>query len=200
MRNDDMIKGVILLIVILIIGANINEINSFLSFKNEQTVDFGHSKTIVPNSWNLTDQSNESKTSSAITNGYISVEHWDDWPEDHITLVSHAHLSEMEPGGYKVVKNESVILNGVNVSKQYFKNPSRDSYEVWTPFGVNYVFAKEGTNYCIQVHYFTHQDYKNATFLKYLDTFVEEDINNIHNKEFSGVSTALSNITSGLSG
>lgn len=192
-----MMRGIILIIIILFLAANINGINSFLSFKNDKTIEFGHSVAVVPHAWNTTDESslaNESKTPHAMTNGYVYIDHWDDWPEDHITSISEAKFKSMEDGGYKVLKNENSTIGGVNVSKQYFKNPSRDTDKIWTPIGVNYVFPKEDTNYSIQIHYFTQHDYKNATFLKELDERVEDDMSNIHNNEYNGVYGGLRDI------
>ena len=88
MRRGDMIRGVILIIIIIFFAANVNSINSFLSVNTDRTVEFGHSATIVPQAWNTTDElnlTNESKTPHAITNEYVYIDHWDDWPEDHIT-------------------------------------------------------------------------------------------------------------------
>lgn len=189
MRKEDIMRGAILLIIIFAIGANINGINSFLSFKTDKTVEFGHSVAVVPHAWNTTDElnlTNESKTPHAITNKYVYIDHWDDWPEDHITAISEAKFRAMEDGGYKVLKNEKSTLSGVEVSKQYFSNPSRNNDEVWSHIGVSYVFPKEDTNYAIQVHYFTDHDYNNSTFVKEIDDRIEDDMSNIHNHEFNG--------------
>lgn len=197
MRKEDVMRTVVLLVIILFLAANINGINSFLSFKTDKTVEFGHSIAVVPQAWNTTDEmnlANESKTTNAITNGYVYIDHWDDWPEDHITSISEAKFKAMEDGGYKVLKNSNSTLSGVKVSKQYFINPSRDTDKIWTPIGVNYVFPKEDTNYCIQVHYFTHQDYNNSTFLKELDERVEDDMSNINNKEYNGFYSGMRDI------
>ncbi len=194
MRKADIMRGIVLLIIILFLAANINGINSFLSFKNDKTVEFGHSEAVVPQAWNISNElnlNNESKTPNAITNGYIYIEHWDDWPEDHITSVSEAKFKAMEDGRYKVLKDCNANLNGATVSKQYFINPSRDTDTVWTPIGVNYVFPKEDTNYCIQIHYFTHQDYNNSTFLKGVDDLVKEDMNNIHNNDYNSLYSGM---------
>ena len=69
---------------------------------------------------------NESKTPNAITNKYVVIDHWDDWPEDHISSISEAKFRAMENGGYKVLKTEDITLGGIPVSKQYFSNPSRN--------------------------------------------------------------------------
>jgi len=185
MRHNDKVYGILLILLIIFIAVNINDINSFLSVHPDKTVDFGHSETIVPQSWNTTNELNQSKTSNTITNNYIYIDHWDDWPEDHITSISESKFKSMENGGYKVLKNENTTINGISVSKQYFTNPSRDNEAVWNHVGFNYVFSKEDTNYAVQVHYFTSQDYNNSTFVKEVDSIIAEDINNIHNKDYN---------------
>lgn len=188
MRREDMVRGFLLIIFIIFIAININGINSFLSFHTDKTVEFGHSLAVVPQAWNTTDEINmtdAAKTPQGISNGYVVIDHWDDWPEDHITAISEAKFRAMEDGGYKVLKNENSTLSGVSVSKQYYENPSRDTDEIWSPIGVNYVFPKEDTNYAIQIHYFTKHDYNNSTFLKELDDRVEDDMSNIHNNNFN---------------
>ena len=189
MRREDIIRAVIIIVIIIFLAININGINSFLSFKTDDTVEFGHSIAVVPQAWNSTDElnlTNQSKTPHAITNGYVFIDHWDDWPEDHITSLSESKFKSMENGGYKVLKNENSTISGVNVSKQYFSNPSRDTDEIWNHIGVNYVFPKEDTNYSIQVHYFTTADYNNTTFVKEIDDRIEDDMSNIHNTEYNG--------------
>ncbi|MBQ2654754.1 MAG: hypothetical protein IJF83_14465 [Methanobrevibacter sp.] len=189
MRKEDMLRGFLLIVFIIFIAVNINGINSFLSFHTDKTIEFGHSMTVVPQAWNTTDEINmtgAAKTLQGISNGYVVIDHWDDWPEDHITAISEAKFRAMEDGGYKVLKNEKVTLSGVPVSKQYFTNPSRDNDEVWSHIGVCYVFPKEDTNYAIQVHYFTDHDYNNTTFLKEVDDRIEDDMSNIHNNNFNG--------------
>ena len=197
MRREDKIHGILLIILIIFIASNINGINSFLSVQTDKTIEFGHSVTVVPQSWNTTEelnQTNESKTPDAITNEYVYIDHWDDWPEDHITSISEAKFRALEDGGYKVLKNDNATLSGVKVSKQYFSNPSRDNDKVWSHVGVNYVFPKEDTNYAIQVHYFTSHDYNNTTFLKEVDDRIEDDMSNIHNNNFNGFVSAVYHI------
>ncbi|MBQ2832604.1 hypothetical protein [Methanobrevibacter sp.] len=194
MRKEDMVRGFIIAVFIIFIALNINGINSFLSFHTDKTAEFGHSITVVPQAWNTTDElnlTNMSKTPHAITNEYVYIDHWDDWPEDHITSISEAKFRSMEDGGYKVLKNENTTLCGFAVSKQYFSNPSRDTDDNWDHIGVNYVFSKEDTNYAIQVHYFTSQDYNNTTFIKEIDDRIEDDMSNIHNNEFNGFVSAI---------
>ena len=194
MRKQDMFRGLIIIILIIIIAANINGINSFLSVHTDKTVDFGHSVTVVPHAWNTTEElnlTNQSKTPHAITNKYVYIDYWDDWPEDHITAISEAKFRAMEDGGYKVLKNEHTTISGVEVSKQYFSNPSRDNDQIWSHVGVNYVFPKEDTNYAIQVHYFTSHDYNNSTFLKEVDDRVEDDMSNIHNNDYKAFASMI---------
>ena len=79
-----MIQWVIIVVFIIFIAVNINGINSFLSFNTDKTVEFGHSITVVPQAWNTTDEvnlTNQSKTPDAITNKYVFIDHWDDWPD-----------------------------------------------------------------------------------------------------------------------
>lgn len=193
MRNQEKLIGILVIILILFIASNINGINSFLSGTTDKTVEFGHSVSVVPQSWNTTkelNQTNMSKTPDAITNEYVYIDHWDDWPEDHITSISEAKFRAMEDGGYKVLKNEYSTLSGVPVSKQYFSNPSRNTDQVWNHVGVSYVFPKEDTNYAIQVHYFTSQDYNNTTFIREIDDRIEDDMANIHNNNFNGFISA----------
>lgn len=189
MRRGDIIRGVVLVIIILFFATNINAINSFLSVSTDRTIEFDHSATIVPQAWNSTEElnlTNESKTPDAITNQYVYIDHWDDWPEDHITSISEAKFRSMENGGYQVLKTENSTASGVPVSKQYFSNPSRNTNTTWNHIGVNYVFPKEDTNYAIQVHYFTSHDYNNTTFLREVDDRIEDDMSNIHNNEYNG--------------
>lgn len=203
MRQRDILHTIIVIVIIIFIAVNINGINSFLSFQTDKTVEFGHSIAVVPQAWNTTDEmnlTNQSKTPDAITNGYVFIDHWDDWPEDHITSVSEAKFKAMEDGGYEVLKNENHTLSGVKVSKQYFSNPSRNTNTTWNHIGVNYVFAKEDTNYAIQVHYFTTQDYNNTTFIKEIDDRIEDDMSNIHNNNYNGFTSGISNIFNSITG
>lgn len=197
MIRKDRIHAIVIIIIIIFFAANINGINSFLSFHTDKTIEFGHSQTTVPEAWNTTQELNQvnlSKTPDAITNGYIFIDHWDDWPEDHITSISEAKFSEMENGNYKVLKNENTTINGVPVSKQYFTNPTRNTNETWNHIGVNYVFAREDTNYCIQVHYFTTHDYENESFTKEVDERIEDDMANLHNNDYNGFFSGLRDI------
>jgi hypothetical protein len=197
MRRRDIFYGTLIIIFLIIVGANINGINSFLSVHTDKTIDFDNSTAVVPETWNTTEELNlvnESKTPSAITNGYVYIDHWDNWPEDHITSISEAKFKKMEDGHYKILRNENSTLSGVKVSKQYFANPTKNTNESWNYIGVNYVFSKEDTNYSIQVHYFTSSDYNNTTFLKEVDDRIEDDMSNIHNNHFNGFTSGIMHI------
>ena len=162
-----MFYWLLIVIFIIIVATNINGINSFLSVNTDKTINFGHSVAVVPEAWNTTDElnlTNHSKTPHAITNKYVYMDFWDDWPEDHITSISNDRYASMENGGFKVLKTENKTMSGVPVSKEYFSNPSRNTNVTFDHVGVNYVFPKEDTNYSIQVHYFTSHDYNNETF------------------------------------
>lgn len=197
MRRRDMFYWLLIVIFIIIVAANINGINSFLSVNTDKTINFGHSVAVVPEAWNTTDElnlTNHSKTPHAITNKYVYMDFWDDWPEDHITSISNDRYASMENGGFKVLKTENKTMSGVPVSKEYFSNPSRDTNVTFDHVGVNYVFPKEDTNYSIQVHYFTSHDYNNDTFLKEVDDRVEDDMSNIHNNNYNGFISGIRNL------
>ncbi len=189
MRRRDMFYWLLIVIFIIIVASNINGINSFLSVNTDKTINFGHSVAVVPEAWNTTDElnlTNHSKTPHAITNRYVYMDFWDDWPEDHITSISNNRYASMEDGGFEVLKTENKTMSGVPVSKEYFSNPSRNTNVTFDHVGVNYVFPKEDTNYSIQIHYFTTHDYNNETFLKEVDDRVEDDMSNIHNNNYNG--------------
>lgn len=190
MRRRDMFYWLLIIIFILIVASNINGINNFLSVNTDKTVHFGHSTAVVPETWNTTDElnlTNHSKTPHAITNKYIYIDLWDDWPEDHITSISNEQYASMENGSFKVLKTENKTMSGVPVSKEYFSNPSRNTNVTFDHVGVNYVFPKEDTNYSIQVHYLTSHDYNNNTFLKEIDDRIEDDMANIHNNNYNSI-------------
>ena len=192
-----MFYWLLIVIFIIIVAANINGINSFLSVNTDKTINFGHSVAVVPEAWNTTDElnlTNHSKTPHAITNKYVYMDFWDDWPEDHITSISNDRYASMENGGFKVLKTENKTMSGVPVSKEYFSNPSRNTNVTFDHVGVNYVFPKEDTNYSIQVHYFTSHDYNNETFLKEVDDRVEDDMSNIHNNNYNGFISGIRNL------
>ncbi|MEE0024879.1 hypothetical protein [Methanobrevibacter sp.] len=192
-----MFYWLLIVIFIIIVATNINGINSFLSVNTDKTINFGHSVAVVPEAWNTTDElnlTNHSKTPHAITNKYVYMDFWDDWPEDHITSISNDRYASMENGGFKVLKTENKTMSGVPVSKEYFSNPSRNTNVTFDHVGVNYVFPKEDTNYSIQVHYFTSHDYNNETFLKEVDDRVEDDMSNIHNNNYNGFISGIRNL------
>lgn len=192
-----MFYWLLIVIFIIIVATNINGINSFLSVNTDKTINFGHSVAVVPEAWNTTDElnlTNHSKTPHAITNKYVYMDFWDDWPEDHITSISNDCYASMENGGFKVLKTENKTMSGVPVSKEYFSNPSRNTNVTFDHVGVNYVFPKEDTNYSIQVHYFTSHDYNNETFLKEVDDRVEDDMSNIHNNNYNGFISGIRNL------
>ena len=192
-----MFYWLLIVIFIIIVATNINGINSFLSVNTDKTINFGHSVAVVPEAWNTTDElnlTNHSKTPHAITNKYVYMDFWDDWPEDHITSISNDRYASMENDGFKVLKTENKTMSGVPVSKEYFSNPSRNTNVTFDHVGVNYVFPKEDTNYSIQVHYFTSHDYNNETFLKEVDDRVEDDMSNIHNNNYNGFISGIRNL------
>ena len=192
-----MFYWLLIVIFIIIVATNINGINSFLSVNTDKTINFGHSVAVVPEAWNTTDElnlTNHSKTPHAITNKYVYMDFWDDWPEDHITSISNDRYASMENGGFKVLKTENKTMSGVPVSIEYFSNPSRNTNVTFDHVGVNYVFPKEDTNYSIQVHYFTSHDYNNETFLKEVDDRVEDDMSNIHNNNYNGFISGIRNL------
>ena len=192
-----MFYWLLIVIFIIIVATNINGINSFLSVNTDKTINFGHSVAVVPEAWNTTDElnlTNHSKTPHGITNKYVYMDFWDDWPEDHITSISNDRYASMENGGFKVLKTENKTMSGVPVSKEYFSNPSRNTNVTFDHVGVNYVFPKEDTNYSIQVHYFTSHDYNNETFLKEVDDRVEDDMSNIHNNNYNGFISGIRNL------
>ena len=177
---------VILLLVLFTLLVSLGSINNFLSFETDKTVQFDDSIYVVPDAWNTTDELNMTgRNGNAMTNGYVIFDAWDNWPEDHITSVSEAKFRDMENGNYKVLKTENCTDSGVNVSKQYYSNPSRDTNTTFDHVGVNYVFHKEDTNYLIQVHYFTTNDYNNKSFTKELDDRVEDIMANMENTKYN---------------
>ena len=170
MQKRDIFMSIVIAIIIIFFVANMSAINNFLSVHTDKTIEFGHSNIVVPEAWNTTDEvnlSSQAKTDNGITNNYTII-------------------ASMESGGFKVLKKENIDLGGINVSKQYYSNPSRDNDYQWDHVGVNYVFPKEDTNYSIEVHYFTTYDYHNKTYTKELDDRIEDMISNIHNKEYNG--------------
>lgn len=197
MKNRDKIISIILVIILLYIVANLGSINSFLTFSTDKTIQLNHTQIVVPEAWNTTKELNmteKTKTPDSITNNYVIWEVWEDWPEDHITELSESKYKSMESGGYEIINKSTVELGGVNVSKEYFYNPSRDSDTQWDCMGVNYVFPKEDTNYSVQIHYFTKTDYNNSSYTKELDDRFEDFMANIHNQNYDGFFSSINKI------
>lgn len=189
MRNRDKILSIIVVIILIYIVANVGAINTLLMSVTEPTVKADHTTIAIPEAWNSTvdmGMTKDVKSPTSITNGYVVWDIFEDWPEDKITDISRDKLSAMEQGGYDVLNSTSVNLGGTNVSKEYFRNPSRDTDTVWDCVGVTYVFPKEDCNYAIQIHYFTKSDYNNASYKKELDDRVEDLKANMHNWHFDG--------------
>ncbi|WP_299523932.1 hypothetical protein [uncultured Methanobrevibacter sp.] len=199
MKKRDIGLNIIIIIVIIFFIVNMSSINSFLSVQTDKTIELEHSTIVVPEAWNTTDElniSNQAKTDNAITNNYTIIDIWEDWPESNITSISNSKFSSLENGNFNILKTEKINLGGLNVSKEYFSNPSRDNEHQWDHIGVTYVFQKEDTNYSIEVHYFTTQDYNNKTYLKELDDRIEDIIGNIHNKNYNGFISGIQKLYS----
>lgn len=201
MKKRDILMNIIILIIVIFFIANMSSINSFLSVQTDKTIELEHSIIVVPEAWNTTDElniSNQAKTDNAITNNYTIIDIWEDWPESNITSISNSKFADMENSNFKTLKNEKITLGELNISKEYFSNPSRDNEHQWDHIGVIYVFSKEDTNYSIEVHYFTTQDYNNKTYLKELDDRIEDIISNIHNKNYNEFISGLQKLYSYL--
>lgn len=199
MRKRDVVLTVIVIVLLFYVVLNIGAINNFLTFATDKTIEMEHTQIVVPEAWNTTMElniTNESKTSSSISNGYVIYDFWEDWPESEFSDTSRSYFSSIEKGGYETLKEENKMMGGFNVSCEYFKNPSRDSDTQWDCIGINYVFSKEDTNYAIQVHYFTDDDYNNKTFIKELEDRTEDIISNIHNNEYDGFFSFFSKLFS----
>lgn len=194
MKNRDKLISIGIIIIFFYVVANLGSINSFLTFATDKTYNVGDSQIVVPEAWNLTSEVNmtdKAKTNDSITNQYVIWNVWEKWPENRITEISTEKFRAMEKGGYEVLNESTVTLAGINVSKQYFYNPSRDTDTIWDCIGVNYVFKHEDVNYAVQIHYFTKIDYNNQTYLKEVDDRMEDFITNIHNKQYDGFLTPL---------
>lgn len=199
MRKRDVVLTVIVIVLLFYVVLNIGAINNFLTFATDKTIEMEHTQIVVPEAWNTTMElniTNESKTNSSISNGYVIYDFWEDWPESEFSDTSRSYFSSIEEGGYEALKEENKMMGGFNVSCEYFKNPSRDSDTQWDCIGINYVFSKEDTNYAIQVHYFTDDDYNNKTFIEELEDRTEDIISNIHNNEYDGFFSFFSKLFS----
>ncbi|MGI6447587.1 MAG: hypothetical protein ACOX01_03075 [Methanobrevibacter boviskoreani] len=176
----------ILLIVLLTIVVNIGAVNDFLSFHTDKTIQFDNSSYVVPDHWNTTDEMNlTGKNGNAMTNNYIILDCWDDWPENRMGSKSRARLRSLEKGGYVPLKTEVIRLAGRNVTREYYTNPSRDTKTQYDHIGVVYLFNKQDKNYCIEVHYFTTHDYNNKSYTKEVDDRVEDMIANMQNRQYN---------------
>ena len=151
MQKRDIFMSIAIAIIIIFFVANMGAINNFLSVHTDKTIEFGHS--------NIVQIMELQTTTLLLMYGMIG-------RNQVLTDISNAKFASMESGGFKVLKKENVDLGGINVSKQYYSNPSRDNDYQWDHVGVNYIFPKEDTNYSIEVHYFTTYDYNNKTYTK----------------------------------
>ena len=195
MRNKDKILSILIIIIFIFIIANLGAINNFLAATTDKNIEFGHTRVIVPEAWNTTDELGltEEKSNKSFTNGYVTWDIWEDWPEDHITQVSRNLLMKAENQSYKVLNSSIVELGGNNVSREYFLNPERNTNTTWDCIGVTYVFSKENTNYAVQIHYFTETDYNNSNYTHELDDRFEDFMTNMHNEEYIGIITEFYN-------
>lgn len=201
MKFREKLSFFIVIFVILMIIVNMGAINNFLSMHTDKTIQFGHSSYVVPDSWNTTDEVNmtaNAKTKTGMTNNYTVLDVWDDWPEDHMGSISHSKLASMEKGGYQTVKSEIISLGGKNVTREYFSNPSRDTETQWDHMGVVYIFSKEDTNYAVEVHYFTSNDYNNTSYTKELDDCVEYMMSNMHNNNYNWLFSEMNKLVKSI--
>lgn len=197
MNKKDMFLMVLVIIALIYVAANMSYINSCLSFQFDKTDEYGHTDIVVPEAWNLTEEfnrSDEAKSNLSFSNDYVIVDIWQDWPEDTITDISEAKFIAMEDGGYKILNKSQVKLSNINVSKEIFTNPSKDTNTSWNHIAVNYVFERQDTNYAVQVHYFSWTDYHNETYMAEVDDRVEDLIGNIHNKNYNGFFSGIYHI------
>lgn len=197
MRNRDKVTSIILVILLIYIICNLSAINSFLTFATDETYKEGDTRIVVPEAWNKTGETNltnESKSDLSITNYYVIWDVFENWPEDHITEISHQKFREIEDGNYEILNSSNIKLSGQYVSKEYFRNPTRDTNTTWDCIGVNYVFTREDVNYALQIHYFTKIDYHNESYIKEVDDRVEDFMANIHNENYNGFISLLTHI------
>ena len=193
MKNREKLSFLIVIIAILLLIINMGAINNFLSFHTDKTIQFGHTSYVVPDGWNTSDELNmsENKTPHAMTNGYITFDLWEDWPENYMGPYSQEYFSSLENGDYQTIKSEVIQLGGDNVTREYFTNPSRNTSTQWDHIGVIYIFHKEDTNYAIEVHYFTDNDYNNQYYIKEIDNRVENIVDNIENTNYNPIVSYL---------
>ncbi len=199
MRNKDKVLSVLIIVIFIFLIANLGAINNFLAATTDKYIEFGHTRIIIPEAWNTTDEMGltEEKSNKSFTNGYVVWEIWEDWPEDHITQLSRDLLMEAEDQNYVVLNTSNVMLGGVNVSREYFENPTRNTNTTWDCVGVTYVFSKENTNYSVQIHYFTESDYNNPNYTRELDDRFEDFMVNLQNTHYIGIITEIYNWVTG---
>ena len=73
MRNKDKILSVLIIIVFIFLIMNLSAINNFLAATTDKYIEFGHTKIIIPEAWNTTDEMGltEEKSNQSFTNGYV---------------------------------------------------------------------------------------------------------------------------------
>ena len=201
MRNKDKVLSVLIIIVFIFLIMNLSAINNFLAATTDKYIEFGHTRIIIPEAWNTTDEMglSEKKPNKSCTNGYVVWEIWEDWPEDHITPLSRELLMKAENQSYVVLNSSNVVLGGVNVSREYFSNLALDTNNTDAHIGVTYIFSKENTNYAVQIHYFTETDYNNTNYTRELDDRFEDFMVNLQNTHYIGIITELYNWATGNS-
>ncbi|MDO5849409.1 MAG: hypothetical protein Q4P18_07730 [Methanobrevibacter sp.] len=179
---------VVVVIGVIYVAANMGAINSFLSLHFDKTKEDGHTRIIVPEAWNLTEEFNMSNSRSnlSFTNNYVIVDVWEDWPENKITSISENRFRTMESGNYKILNKSLVDYGGNNISKEIYSNPTLDTDTHWQHIGVNYVFEREDTNYAMQIHHFSTIDYHNESYMREVEDRSLDLITNIHNKDYNG--------------
>ena len=180
---------------------NLSAINNFLAATTDKHIEFGHTRIIIPEAWNTTDEMGltEEKSNKSFTNGYVVWEIWEDWPESRISPLSRELLMKAENQSYVVLNSSNVILGGVNVSREYFSNLAMNTNNSDAHIGVTYVFTKENTNYAVQIHYFTEADYNNTNYTRELDDRFEDFMVNLQNTHYIGIITELYNWMTGNS-
>lgn len=197
MNTKEKIILIVVIIAVIYVAANINSINNFLSMEFDKSKENEDTRIIIPESWNTTEEmnmSNQSKSNLSFTNSYVIVDVWDHWPEDNITSISENKFKSMEEGGYVILNKTTLKLDGEEISKEIFTNPSKDTNTSWQHIGVNYVFSKEDVNYAMQVHYFSWIDYHNESYMKEVDDRAEDLIANMHNKHYDGFFSGINHI------
>ena len=118
MLNREKLGFVIIIIALLLFITNMGAINNFLSFHTDKTVQMEHSGVVVPDTWNTTAElgmGNKSKSPYSITNGYIILDIFENWPEDHVGPATLSKLSSMEGGNFEVMNQEKIKLGNYNI-------------------------------------------------------------------------------------